>query len=179
MGRSSRNRNKLIEHLTLESVLAEYLPATSKPNQVQEKLENWLAWKRCEVEAGDRSPSTLREYERYCKPDSHFAFWRGCSISEVRPAALHDWAEWLIQRELAPKTRKNVMGAFHAFLSHLMDREEISRIPRFPWPKVPTHSPKVLSAEAVDADSAQSPESAAGSSTRSLTWECARARHVP
>jgi integrase len=155
-------RTKLTEHRALDDVLAEYMPARSKPNQVQEKLARWLTSKRREVEAGDRSPSTLREYERYCKPDGHFAFWWGRSISEIRAASLHEWAEWLIDQKLGPKTRKNVMGAFHAFLSYLRDREEIDRIPSFHWPRVPEHSPKILAPGAQDAVLQAIPESRRG-----------------
>lgn len=58
---------------------------------------------------------------------------------------------WLAERNLSAKSRKNVMDAFHSFLSHLLDREEIRRTPSFPWPEVPEHSPQILPPAAVDA----------------------------
>jgi integrase len=155
-------RMKVAEERPLVEVLSEYLPPTAKPNQVQDRLVRWIEWKRHEVEAGDLSPTTLREYERYARQDGHFSFWVGRSVHDVTKAALYDWSMWLADRNLSGKTRKNVMGAFHSFLGHLLDREEIRRIPRFPWPKVPEHSPQILPPDAVDAVLREIPEERRG-----------------
>jgi len=155
-------RAKVSENRSLLEVLSEYLPPSAKPNQIQDKLVGWIEWKRHETKAGDMSPTTLREYERYARDDGHFSFGGGRSIHEVTKAALYDWSMWLADRNLAPKTRKNVMGAFHSFLGHLLDREEIARIPRFPWPKVPEHSPQILPPAVVDAVLAEIPEERRG-----------------
>ena len=111
-----RRGKSLVEVVTL------YSPPESKPAQVQIKLNAWLEIMRRRVEAGDRSPGYLRELTRYCKPDGHFSWWTGRSIYEVDYASLEDWGYWLADRGLSAKTRRNVMGAFRAFLGWLCRR---------------------------------------------------------
>jgi len=102
--------------------------------------------------AGSRSPTYLRELERYAKRGGHFDWWRGRALAEIRYAALEDWSSWLAARRLGPKTRRNVLGAFRSFLSWLELREELpGRMPRFPWPKVDDYEPRVLSVADQDA----------------------------
>jgi integrase len=132
----------------LADALAQFQPATAAPNRCETKLEKWLEAKRREVKAGDRSPTYLRELERYAKDDGHFAFWHGRSIHEAGDyAALEDWSAWLADRGLGPKSRHNVMAAWRSFLGWLYRRSELRELPRdFPWPKVPEHAPARLSA---------------------------------
>ena len=55
--------------------------------------------KRREIGAGDRSPTHLREIERYAKPGREFSWWAGISIHEVTYGQLEDWSLWMASSE--------------------------------------------------------------------------------
>lgn len=137
-------------HPLLE-VLAGYLPAHAKPLLVETRLAAWLAAKRKLCHAGDLSPTYLRELERYAQPDGHFSFWHGRSVLEVDTASVDDWADWLLERGIGPKTRHNVIGAFRAFLSWLKRRKQLRELPDMPTVKVPEHAPTIITAKTQDA----------------------------
>ena len=80
-------------NVTLPEVLAEYVPVDAKPNLVPTWLDKWLELKRREVEAGDRSPTYLRELERYARPAG----------SEVQILASLERADRAIRFELVGK----------------------------------------------------------------------------
>ena len=141
-------RGKVAEGRHLQDVLAEYMPEDSKPNLVKTRLGPWLQMKEQQVAAGDRSPTYLRELNRYAREDGHFSWWWGRSIHEIKFATVEDWSLWLAERGLSPKSRSNVMGAFRSFVVWLHRRGEIREVPEFPWPKGPEYQPRVLSAEA-------------------------------
>ena len=118
---------------------------------VAERLPDWLKMFRARAEAGERSLGTLREYERYTKPDGHFSPLFGHSIYDLSFANIEDWIELLRHRGIGPKTRKNVVGAFHAFLSWLHKREEIPALPSFPETQSPKPVPRTIPPDAQDA----------------------------
>jgi len=133
----------------LDAALAHYLPAESEQNRVLVRLGAWLDAKRREKAAGDRSPTYVRELERYARPGGEFSWWAGQSVHGITFGQLEDWSYWLADRGLGAKSRRNVLGAFRAFLGWLHQRGEIREMPRrFPWPKVSERAPRVLSAEA-------------------------------
>ena len=144
-------RGKVAEDQPLEEVLAGYLPAQAKPNLVPVWIEKWLDVKRRETAAGDRSPTYLRELERYGRPGGHFSWWQNRSIHEIEFGTLEDWSHWLADRGLSPKTRHNVIAAFRSFVGWLKRRRQLRELPEFPWPKVPEHDPRVLTLETQDA----------------------------
>jgi len=155
-------RGKVAEDRSLEEVLAQYLPTDAKPNLVRAWLERWLEVKRRETEAGDRSPTYLRELKRYTRRDGHFSFFSTYSIHEIDYGLLEDWSLWLADRGLAAKTRRNVLGAFRSFMGWLRRRGQIRDVPEFPWPRVDEHEPHVLSAETQEAILAAIPEDCLG-----------------
>ena len=144
-------RGKVAEDRPLEEVLAGYLPAQAKPNLVPVWIEKWLDVKRRETAAGDRSPTYLRELERYGRRGGHFSWWQNRSIHEIEFGTLEDWSHWLADRGLSPKTRHNVIAAFRSFVGWLKRRRQLRELPEFPWPKVPEHDPRVLTLETQDA----------------------------
>jgi integrase len=103
-----------------------------------------------EVEAGDRSPTYLRELRRYDRPEGEFSFFKGYSIHGLGYAAIEDWSLWLADRGLSAKTRRNVMGAFRSFLGWLHRRSAIASIPEFLFPAADEHHPRILSIEDQD-----------------------------
>ncbi len=143
-------RSKVAEGRPLDEVIAEYLPSHAQPNLVPRWIARWLEVKQRESDAGDRSPTYLRELTRYAKAGGHFSWWNARSIHEISYGTLEDWGLWLSDRGLSPKTRRNVLGAFRSFLSWLQRREQIRQVPKFPWPRVDEYAPTVLSIEAQD-----------------------------
>ena len=145
-------RARIAQGATIDEALATFLSTSHEVHLVLARAAQWLETKRREVEAGDRSPTYVRELERYMRPGGHFSFWDGWSIHEVNYASLEDWSHWLADRGLSPKTRWNILGAFHSFLGWLYRREEIQELPReYPWPKPTESAPAVLSWQAQQA----------------------------
>jgi integrase/recombinase XerC len=142
---------KVADGRALEEVLAQYQPEESKPNLISERTKQWLEVKRREADAGDCSPTYLRDLERFAAPEGYFSWWAGCTIYEIDYAALEDWSLWMADRGLAAKTRANALGAFRSFVTWLHRREELQKVPEFPWPKVDEHQPRILRIEEQDA----------------------------
>lgn len=74
-------RGKVAEGRPLVEVLAEYAPEDSKPNHVHARIEHWLAVKRREADAGDCSPTYLRDLERFADPEGYFSWWAGSRLT--------------------------------------------------------------------------------------------------
>ena len=75
-----------------------WLPCTAKKAPVLKYYRRWLKLKWQQVEAGDRSPRTITEYERYARKNSEMAFWEGVSVYEIDYARLEDWNIHLTDR---------------------------------------------------------------------------------
>lgn len=131
-------RGQVAEDRPLEEVLADYLPAQAKPNLVPVWVEKWLDLKRREAAAGDRSPTYLRELERYARAGGHFSWWRHRSIHEIEYGTLEDWSHWLADRGLSPKTRHNVIAAFRSFVGWLKRRRQSASYPSSPGRRSPS-----------------------------------------
>jgi len=144
----------VLEHIRMEiakgrrpeDVAGEFSPRGAPANQIPRNLQRWLAFKREQEAAGDRSLGTLREYERWCGvgPNAYFAWWADKSIGDIELRALRDWSLSLARKHLGPKTRKNVLGGFRSFCSWLASERRGFEIPSFEWPPVPRHKPIVL-----------------------------------
>ena len=107
-------------------------------------LPRWLDEFESLVEAGERSPRTLRDYRRWSKPDNHFEFWRKRSIDRIGYSDGVEWLTWLKKRIGSDKARKNVVTGFLAFLSWLVKVEAIDRVPSLPSPKVQERDPRTI-----------------------------------
>jgi hypothetical protein len=114
---------------------------------VENRLKEHLDYFRGMVEAGKRSPTSLKELERYAKGGGHFSFWFGQSVRDITFGAIEDWHRWLAARGIAFKTQKNVSDAFRAFLRHLKRRGEVDSVPEFPAIEVPDYAPRIISVE--------------------------------
>ena len=139
----------------LDDVLSELAPHQSATSGVEHLLKQWLDLFRKKVEAGDRQPRTLREYERWARPEpkdpkdpeNHFAWWYGRSVWEVDEASLEEWSYSLAEKGLSSKTRRNVLAGFRSFLTWVARKHRSFTVPRFPWPTAPDHLPTVLTRE--------------------------------
>lgn len=139
----------------IEAALSYYLP---RPRvTVEVKLANWLERMRDLVDAGERSPTYVRELERYAARDGHFGPLLGFTIHELRPARLEEWGRELAKKGLSSKTRRNIVGALAAFLHWLYDLEEIERVPKLPSVSVQKYSPRIIAPATQDAILAEIP----------------------
>jgi integrase len=144
-------QGELARGVPLQGILAQYLPAHAKPLLIATRFDEWLDRKRKEVASGELSPTYLRELERYARPVGHIGkFWAERSIYEISAATIDDWATWLRGRPISSKTRRNVVGAFRAFLGWLRRRGEITEIPEMPEIRVDEHAPVILPLEVQD-----------------------------
>lgn len=137
-----RVRALLADGVPLRQALARFRPAGS--GSINAHLDEYLEHFRALVAAGRRSPTTLREIERYLAADGHLgAYWRGRPL-DVRAADVEDFATWLGRRKISPKTQRNVLHVFRAILRRLHRREVIERVPPFPVIEVPEYAPRII-----------------------------------
>jgi len=143
-------RGRVADGHPLADVLREYLPIKANLNLVPGRLARWLEVKRGEAEGGSLSPLYVRELERTTRPGGYFSFFDDTSIHEITYGKLEDFALWLAKKNLKPKTRRNVIASFRAFLGWLHLRGEIREVPRTPFPKGPEYEPRIIPAHEQD-----------------------------
>jgi integrase len=144
-------RAEVDRDVPLERALEPYSPSLRRPVLVESRLAQWIGLKREQVASGERSPGYLKELERYAGTKGHIGgFWVGRTIHEIRTSVIQDWDTWLRARPVSAKTRRNVLGAFHAFCVWLERREEIHRAPRMPSISLDEHEPQIISMEIQD-----------------------------
>ncbi|HME74064.1 MAG TPA: phage integrase N-terminal SAM-like domain-containing protein, partial [Myxococcota bacterium] len=139
-------RGRVADGLSIERALAPFLSRPSVGLLIDRRLPAWLEHRRELVAQGKRSPTTLREEERYCRAGGHFDFWRNRTILEISTKDLDDFLMWLGRREISPKTQKNVLGAFRSFYRWLRRRDELDGIQEPEWPEieVPEYLPRTV-----------------------------------
>ena len=171
-----RIRRLVAENMRLEDAVAHALDRPGHESGVGPHLDRWLAVKREEAEAGDRSPTYVRELGRWVRDDGHIgAWWRDKPVTRLDLAGVREWARWLNQRRTRPtrksersrrlsgKTRWNVHGALHAFMAWLAEEDPRVKLPaRWPWPARDEPAVPVISAETQDAILAAIPEARRG-----------------
>ncbi len=151
-------QGQVAKNRLLSDVLSEFAPQASAESAVEKLMPRWLSLFRDMVEAGDRQPRTLREYERWArpegrnqkKPENHFAWWYGRTIWDVDRGSLKEWSYFLAKRGLTAKTRRNVMAGFSSFLSYVEERRGSFKAPEMPWPESDERIPTVLTLDVRD-----------------------------
>ncbi|HME73643.1 MAG TPA: hypothetical protein VKM54_27845, partial [Myxococcota bacterium] len=145
-------RKSYADHGSLSRALAPWLTKPSAELLVENKLATWLEVWRELVAQAKRSPTSIRELERYAQTDGHFSFWYGRTTLEVTTPHVDDFALWLGKRGLSAKTQKNVIGCFRSFVSWLARRGELDGRPEVHWPaiQVAEHVPRVLTLDQQD-----------------------------
>jgi len=142
--------------------LATYLGRADPANQVRGWVDRWLERQRGRAEAGDLSPTYLRELDRWGAPGGHWATWDGWATWEITYGALEDWSAALAAGGLSAKSRRNVLGGFRSFLGWLERRGDLAVVPRFPRIPVDEHAPTIISLETQAAILAAIPEARRG-----------------
>jgi integrase len=157
-------RKSVAEGLSIDDAIGLVLGEGAAENRVGVRLERWLDQKRQEMDAGDLSPTYTRELDRWLGPEGHIGeFWSDRPVTAVNLRGIREWAAWLNERKgrarlkarptlLSAKTRHNVHGAFHAFVSWLSEEDARVKLPsRWPWPaKGDEPAPTLISAETQD-----------------------------
>ena len=152
----SKIRARVAEGRDLEAVLADFSGSDAAPGRILVWLDKWLDRKRNQAATGQLSPTYLASLESYARPNSHFSWWQGRVLSDIKGATLHDWLDWMLrerldaksgkQFRLSAKSAQNVLGVFRSFVSWLVDdRELLPRVPKFPTVAVDEHRPTILS----------------------------------
>jgi len=132
---------------SIPRAISEFLPTFTAEDLIENRLIEHLAYFKRLVDQGKRSPSTLREIERYARDDGHFSYWYGTNTRALTFGQVEDWHAWLGDRGISLKTQKNVSDAFRAFLRRLKKRSEIDSVPEFPSIEVPEHAPTIITLE--------------------------------
>jgi integrase len=169
-------RRLVAEGLAVAPAVASVL-GEGRENSIGSRLDRFLELKREECEAGDRSPTYLRELERWFAADGHIgAHWRDKAIAQLDLRGVREWSSWLNRRKalprrgsreksrpLAGKTRWNVHGAMHAFMAWLAEEDRRVRMPvKWPWPPKTETAPTLITAETQDAILVAIPEADRG-----------------
>jgi integrase len=124
----------------------EFAPSSSDRNRVSTWVERYIAEQEERTATLEISPNHLRELHRCARPDGTWCWWASASIHEIDAASLNEWRLWLAtNRGLSPKSVRNTLGYFRAFVGWLFRLERIDRVPAFPLVKVRDHQPTILS----------------------------------
>jgi site-specific recombinase XerD len=142
-------RSEVAGGATVEQAVAPFLSRPTHATLVATKAQAWIKRERERCKAGDISPTTLREYERYVT--GAFAYWRGVHVFQVGYGALEDWSGELARGGLSAKTRSNVLGAFRVFLRWLYRRGDLRVLPDFPPIPRSEYAPTIITRETQDA----------------------------
>ena len=151
---SSIRGDMVARDLSKEQVLALWFdrgPATE--DLIEVRALRYLGHFRELVAEGQRSPTTLREIERYA--GDHWSWWEGRPIQAIGYADVDDWHRWLAARviesgrhkgkPLGAKTRKNASDSFRAMLGWWRNRDPSVAVPRFPSIRVRRYVPTIIS----------------------------------
>ena len=110
-----------------------------RPYALKNYRDRWLGHYERLVEAGQISPSTLREKVR-CFDAYLIPLIGDVNIQEINAGVVEDFLARLPEH-LAPKTMKNILADLHAFMMWLYRREEVERVP--PFPRVRVNTPRI------------------------------------
>lgn len=135
----------LARNLTLRQALGLWSRRRSPQDTVGARVGAYLAHVRELVAVGKRSPTTLRELERYAV--GHWGGMAQRSIYGLTFGDVEDWQKALAAGRIAPKTQANISNAFRAFLRWAARRDPLVTVPDFPAVEVPEYAPRIISLE--------------------------------
>lgn len=142
----------------IAQILALWRPGADPAALVENRVAEWLAHLNRLVAQRQRSPNTVREYERYARPDGPFSYFYGWAVEEIRAKHIREWHAWLGEqvsprtgRAISPTTQKHISDAFRAFFNFLVADEVLERAPRFPAIQVPRYVPTTITWEQLGA----------------------------
>jgi integrase/ribosomal protein L37E len=108
----------------------DWLAANVQARKIRNVIDSWLKQKEAEMNAGELSPGTLKDYRGYIK--HYFKPLLGdLDAREIRYEHLNRFRNNL-PSSLKLKTRRNVMNALHAAFNFFWREEIIKEVPPFP-----------------------------------------------
>ena len=122
-------RHLLAKGYSIPHALSQFLPTFNPEDLIEYRMAEYLAHFRELVAQGTRSPSTLREIERYAKAEGKgsaggFSYWYRRNARDLTNGDIEDWHKWLGKRGVSPKTQKLISNSFRAFMRRLKWRGE-------------------------------------------------------
>ena len=139
-------RVRIARGATPQQAVDEFAPLSAERNRVEVWLGRYLSEQEERAERLEISPNHLREVRRCCNSDGTFSWWNGSGLHEIDAASLNEWRLWLSREHgLSPKSVRNILGYFRAFVSWLHRLERVERMPPFPSVRVNDHRPTILS----------------------------------
>jgi len=140
-------RREIANGAAASDIVRRLLPKDGKQDRVRVHLERWLEAKSAREAAGELSPEHLRNLRRECRPTGYFGPLLDRSIHSLTYGVLEDW---LFGLTVKGKTKRNAASDFHAFLSWLRRRGELSDLPDFPTVPTDEYLPTIISLEDQD-----------------------------
>jgi len=136
---SYRRANRLLENIRHQIdnhtfYLKDYLSVNIKGVQFENNINEWLKRQEIRLQKDEISPSY---YEKIASTINKYfiPFFKKKDIRDIRSKDVEDF--YLKLPSLALKTQKNIIDLLHKYFNDLLDREEISRIPKIPKITVP------------------------------------------
>ncbi len=148
-GALTRVRGYMLAGNSVLRAFARIRPRALPEDLVENRVAEYVAHFRRQVDAGQRSDGTLVGLLSYSGEDrggtvGAWSYWYGRSARDITYAAAEDWHAWLSERGLAASTQLRVSNLFKAVLGRLAKRREISELPAFPKIEVAEHVPEVV-----------------------------------
>jgi hypothetical protein len=140
-------RGNLADGLSIEAALADFKRTSAL--HVLPRAAAWLEHLEQREVVDLISPASVGEARSEVK--CHWQRWEGVPVHAITGAALDTWALELAAKDLAPNTRRRILGTFHTFLRWIERRREIAYVPTFPTVTVPDRVPALLTPEQQDA----------------------------
>jgi hypothetical protein len=109
-------RARLMSGWEVPAILAALAPTDADRQRVEDVAARYLEHWTAQTRAGERSPTTLRELERWAKPGGLWGWWWGRDVRALRNGDVIAWHAWLAEQGIGPKTRRNVSDGFKTFL---------------------------------------------------------------
>jgi len=151
-------RAKVADGLPLEEALASFAAPDAQERTFGWWYARWLVVKRREADAGERSPTYVRDLDYYGRPGGYLEPLGTVPLHALDYGVLEDFSLELAGRGLSTKSRRNVLGAVRSCLGWLKRRGELRDLPEFPWPKVEEYEPRLISVDDQDRILAAIPE---------------------
>jgi integrase len=154
----ARIRSRVEDGRDLQAVLDQILPKARRT--ILELSKRWLDHKEAQAQAGEITWRAYRVFASTVKV--RWEWWKDTPAEGLSKGAIVDWATHLGRSGLAPASVQYSLATLKSFYGWLLDREEISRAPRFPSVTIPEHTPKVLTRTQQDAILGAIPEAERG-----------------
>ena len=139
-------RTQIAKGVNPQAAVDEFAPVSSEPNRIGRHIAAYLAEQEDRASRLEISPNHLRELKRCSREEGAFSWWSHASIHEIDAKSLADWRRWLARdRDLSPKSVRNILGYFRAFLTWLYRLDQIDRVPAVPVVPIVDHTPTILS----------------------------------